>query len=84
MARKKFASLTGIDNNRPISSETDGEFLFQLQKGLLLALRDDGLLTQMQYRYAEDKLKQQRGGRNDSGSKLLPGVHRQGGPGQFL
>ena len=58
--RKKFAALQQIDNGRKITPDSDYEFLYQLQTALLLALRERGTLNAMQYRQAEEKLKQQR------------------------
>ena len=59
MARK-FAKLVRIDHNKPITKENDYVFLYQLQRALLLALLEQGMLTPMQHRYAEEKLKKQR------------------------
>ena len=59
MARQ-FAKLQRIDNYRKITTETDYEFLYQLQSALLLALREQGRLSPMQHRQAQEKLKQQR------------------------
>ena len=53
-------TLERIENDRRITHETDGEFLYEFQKALLLALVESGRLTEMQYRYAEEKLRQQR------------------------
>ena len=52
--------LEKIDNDRKVDRNLDGEFLFEYQKALLLALKDMGTLDEMQYRYAEQKLKNQR------------------------
>ena len=52
--------LERIENDRRITRETDGEFLYEFQKALLLALVESGRLTEQQYRYAEEKLRQQR------------------------
>lgn len=60
MGRKRFAVLQRIDNDRKITRETDHEFLFNLENALLLALLEDGTLTQMQYRQASEKLKRLR------------------------
>ena len=57
---KKFAELQRINNDRKITTETDYEFLYQLQSALLLALREQGRLSPMQHRQAQEKLKQQR------------------------
>lgn len=53
------AKLHSIENDRRITRETDGEFLYEYQKALLLSLAESGRLTEMQYRYAEEKLRQQ-------------------------
>ena len=57
---KQFAKLQRIDNNETITKETHYEFLYHLQSALLLALREQGRLNIMQYRHAEEKLKEQR------------------------
>lgn len=57
---KQFAKLQCIDNNDTITKESHYEFLYHLQSAVLLALREQGRLNVMQYRYAEEKLKQQR------------------------
>lgn len=57
---KRFAQLQRIENDRPITKETDYEFLYTLQNALLLALKEQGRLTQMQYRHAEERLQAQR------------------------
>lgn len=57
---KRYASLEAIENDRKITRETDEAFLHQLQSGLLLALKEQGRLNEMQYRHAQDRLNQQR------------------------
>ena len=57
---RQYAKLQSIENNEAITPETHYEFLYHLQNALLLALREQGRLNPMQYRYAEEKLKQQR------------------------
>ena len=52
--------LTRIENDRKITRETDGEFLYEYQKAILLALVESGRLTEQQFRYAEEKLRMQR------------------------
>ena len=52
--------LTRIENDRRITREIDGEFLYEYQKAVLLALVESGRLTEQQYRYAEEKLRMQR------------------------
>ena len=54
-----FAQLQRIDNTNVITWENHYEFLYHLQNALLLALRERGRLDAMQYRHAEEKLKQQ-------------------------
>ena len=57
---KKFARLDRVENNEPITGENNYEFLYQLQSGLLLALREQGRLSPMQHRHADEKLRKQR------------------------
>ena len=56
----RFAQLVRIDNNEPITMDSHDEFLCRLQSALLLALRERGRLSIMEYRHAEENLKQQR------------------------
>ena len=56
---KKYASLERIENDRQITRETDGPFLHRLQSGLLLALKEQGQLSEMQYRRAQERLDRQ-------------------------
>ena len=58
MAKKPV--LLQIDKGPEKDKVSDGEFLFQLQRGLLLSLKDEGLLSEMQLQYAEDKLNSRR------------------------
>ncbi|MCI6813140.1 MAG: hypothetical protein SOX11_03265 [Lachnospiraceae bacterium] len=53
------AVLQTIENNREIIWDSDSEFLFEYQKAMLLALKELGTLDEMQYRYAEETLKEQ-------------------------
>lgn len=62
MRKKEYASLQSIEVGQKITREENAEFLFQLENALLLALLEDGSLTQMQYRIAFEKLKRQRRG----------------------
>ena len=57
---KKFARLDRFEHNEPITGESNYEFLYQLQSGLLLALREQGRLSPMQHRHADEKLRKQR------------------------
>lgn len=54
--RKTYASFTGIEQDHPIRETTDGRFLRELKLGLLLALREQGLLTDPQLRLAMEQL----------------------------
>ena len=60
MGRKRFAELFQIENNQKITKDTDSEFLYHLQQALLLALREQGRLSPMQHRNAEERLKKER------------------------
>ena len=51
--------LKSIENDYRITRKTDSEFLYAFQKAVLLALLEDGTLTEMQYRYAAEKLRKQ-------------------------
>ena len=53
------ARLLDIENDREITKEADSQFLFEYQRAVLLTLKDKGVLNEMQYRYAEEKLKKQ-------------------------
>ena len=70
MGRKQYAALQRIENDHKITRETDREFWYNLENALLLALLEDGTLTQMQYRQASEKLKRQR--RNQKNNLALP------------
>ena len=52
--------LVKVVGNQPITRERDPDFFFELQRGVLLSLKDDGQLNQVQYRNAEETLKEQR------------------------
>ena len=54
------AVLRSVENDRRITKEQDQEFLYTYQRAVLLALKEAGQLTEMQYRYAEGKQKEQR------------------------
>ena len=63
---KRYAKFQRIENNEAITKEIHYEFLYHLQSAMLLALREQGRLNAMQYRHAEEKLKQQRRNRAKS------------------
>lgn len=87
---KEVAVLQEIEKNGSITGENNGGFLFEYQRAVLLALKETNCLTQMQYQYAEQKLKEQgctfaKSGfavkteaevENDKSSRLLPCFHR--------
>lgn len=54
--------LERIENDRRITGEADGEFWYEFQKSVLLALVESGRLTEMQFRYASEKLRMQQCG----------------------
>lgn len=54
------ANLLKIENNRAITSKSDPNFIFELQRGVLLSLKEVGKVTEMQYRSAEKRLKEQK------------------------
>lgn len=54
------ANLKAIESDHKITRKIDREFLYEFQKAILLALVESGRLTEIQYRYAEEKLRVQR------------------------
>ena len=56
---KDQSRLVGIEHGRKITKETDCRFLFEYQKAILLSLKEAGTLNEVQYRYAEEKLRGQ-------------------------
>ena len=50
-------TLKTIENDHIITTQTDPAFLHEFQKAVLLALLEDETLTEMQYRYAVEKLR---------------------------
>ena len=52
-------TLKAIENDHRITQKTDSEFLYEFQKAVLLALLEEGTLTEIQYRYVEEKLRRQ-------------------------
>ena len=71
MRKKEYARLQTINGGQKITREETPEFLFQLENALLLALLEDGTLTQMQYRMALEKLKRQRRGQAKTGKEPI-------------
>ena len=56
---KDSAVMRTIENDRKVTEEQDGEFLFLLQSAILLELKEAGILNEIQCRYAEEKLRSQ-------------------------
>lgn len=56
---KERARLVGIEHDREITKEADSRFLFEYQRAVLLSMKGSGALDEAQYRYAEEKLKNQ-------------------------
>ena len=52
--------LVKVEENRSITRDTDIDFFFVLQRGVLLSLKEEDKLSEMQYRNAEETLKEQR------------------------
>ena len=53
------AKLTQILNDRKITPKQDALCLYEFQQSALLALKECGTLTETQFRYAAQKLKEQ-------------------------
>lgn len=49
-----------VEDDRTITRQTDSEFFFECQRGVLLSLKETGTLTEMQFKHAEEILKKQR------------------------
>ena len=54
-----YAKLMQIVNDRKITQKQDALFLYEFQQSALLALKECGTLTETQFRYAAEKLKEQ-------------------------
>lgn len=52
-------TLKSIENEHEITEKSNFEFLYEFQKAVLLALLEDGTLTELQYRSAEEVLRKQ-------------------------
>lgn len=57
---REAARLIQIRNKKAVTKDTDPEFFFSFQRSLLLALKEQDILDETQYRYAEEKLQDQR------------------------
>ena len=52
--------LITVEDNQTITRDAYVDFFYELQQGVLLSLKEDGKLSEMQYRNAEEALKEQR------------------------
>ncbi|MBE6950770.1 MAG: hypothetical protein E7451_05460 [Ruminococcaceae bacterium] len=52
--------LIKVEDNQTITRDAYVDFFYELQQGVLLSLKEDGKLSEMQYRNAEETLKEQR------------------------
>ena len=61
-----------IRGMRTVTEDTEPEFWFHIQRAVLLALKDDGILSDAQLRHAEEILHQRRrrGGAERGGGTL--------------
>ena len=51
--------LIKVEDNQTITRDAYVDFFYELQQGVLLSLKEDGKLSEMQYRNAEEALKEQ-------------------------
>ena len=51
------ARLTGIENDREITRADAPRFWYEYQRSVLLALKENRMLNDTQYQYAEEKLR---------------------------
>ena len=58
--KKKFTTLQKTDWKEALTPESNGAFFYHLQRALLLALRERGMLGVAEYRHAEESLRRQR------------------------
>ena len=56
----KISKLMSIQGNREIRKNEDFDSWYYLEQGLLLALKESGTLNAMQYRMAEETLREQK------------------------
>lgn len=54
------AKLINVEDNQTITRDAYVDFFHELQRGVLLSLKEESKLTEMQYRNAEEILKEQR------------------------
>jgi hypothetical protein len=58
--KKKYSQLMATLNDHPVTQSDDPEFWFHLQHSLLMALKEQELISMEQYCNAEDKLNRKR------------------------
>lgn len=58
---KKDPVLQKVENDHILTNDTDQAFLCLLEQAVLLALLEDGVIDQIQYRCASERLKIQGG-----------------------
>lgn len=56
---KMYFKLIGVENAHTITQSSDRGFLLLIQHAVLLGLRADGFMNEMQYQYAEEILLKQ-------------------------
>lgn len=56
MAKRRISKLCRVENDHTITAETDRDFLYNLQLGLLLALKEQGQLNGFQFEIAAERL----------------------------
>lgn len=56
---KTMFRLVSIENQHAINASTDSDFLFLMQRAVLMGLKEAGSLSELQYRHAEESLLKQ-------------------------
>lgn len=56
---RESGHLVKIENDHPITKETDARFLMDYQCLILLELKEEGILTEIQYRAAVEAVQRQ-------------------------
>ena len=69
--KRKTITLVRVENDREITKKTDREFWLLLEKGLLLALREKGWLTEGQYSLALKKVEKNSQQVDSSGEQYI-------------
>ena len=66
-----YAKLTQILNDRTVTPNQDALFLYEFQQSALLALKENRMLSEIQFRHASEKLKEQYSGSPILASSVL-------------